>query len=379
MKAETGESIESIMKIRELHTDREIREFVKFPQKLYKYTPYYVPSLLKEDIFTLTRHPALEFCERRLWLAFREDRIVGRIAGIINHRANELRGEQRIRFGWFDVENDPEAAQALLQQVEQWGKEQGLVIVSGPSRYSNMEKQGVLIDGFGEMPSLSCEYNHPYYPQLLELLNYQKEVDYLQYKIPVGEIPKRMEQLSKRIAERYDITLKNFNSKKELLHFARQFFLAMNESFQHIYNFIPLTDSEIDYLIEHNFAIVDKDLVGVLVDQNDEIVGFSLSMPSLNRAFKKADGRLFPFGWLPVLRSLRKNDSVDLILTGVLPEWIPKGIHAVYHYHLHKMFIEKGFRYAITNQQLEDLTASRIWEKYNGEVVARRRCYCKVI
>lgn len=362
--------------IKEVVSRKELKKFVRFPRILYQDSPYYAPSLETEDIQTLTSHPAKSFCEIRLWLAYKGNAIVGRVAGIINHRCNALKGERRIRFGWLDMIEDVEVAKALMTTVENWGRERELLTMSGPSRFSNMEKQGMLVEGFEEMPPVSCEYNYPYYPQLLEQLGFEKEVDYLQYKNEVKEIPEKIKHLSQSILEKYKIKIKEFKDKKELVSHAHAFFIALNNSFVDIYNFIPLTEPEIDYLIKSNFSFINKDLVCILVDENDKVIGVSLSVPSLNKAFKKARGKLFPVGWYHILKALkRKNDTVDLYLTGVLPEWVHKGIHALYHYQLHETFIEKGFQYAITNQQMEILTGSRVWEKYNGKMVFRRRCY----
>jgi hypothetical protein len=361
--------------IKEVKTKKELKRFIRYPKQLYKNCPYYVPPLDSEEYRMLTVHPAKSFCDLRLWLAYRGERLVGRIGGIINHRYNELKDKKRIRFGWFDVEDDFEVAGALFQAVETWGKAAGLLEISGPSRYSNMEKQGMLIFGFDVLSTVSCDYNYPYYPVFLEGLGYEKEEDYVQIKSDLMEIPAKIKQLAPLIANRYGVGVKHFKNKKELMTYARQFFHALNVSFTRIYNFIPLTENEIDYLIKNNFSIANKDLTGIIVDANDAIVGFSFSLPSLSVAFRRSWGRLFPFGWYYIYRALRQNDVIDLYLTGVLPQW--KGISALYHYHLHTNYIAKGFKYGITNQQLESNPGHRIWEKYGGKIITKRRCYVK--
>ncbi|MDR2410486.1 MAG: hypothetical protein LBE13_20575 [Bacteroidales bacterium] len=361
--------------IKEVTTKKEIKQFIHYPKRLYKNCPCYVPPLDASEYKMLTAHPAKSFCDIRLWLAYKNNKIAGRIGGIINHRYNELKDKKRIRFGWFDVDDDIEIAKALLQTVEKWGKEEHLLEISGPSRYSNMEKQGMLTDGFDVVPSISCEYNYPYYPVFMDKLGYEKEEDYLQFKTEIKEIPDKIKTLSHLIAQRYKVSIKEFKDKKDLLKYARSFFYALNKSFMRVYNFIPLTDDEIEYLIKNNFSIANKDLIGIIVDETEQVVGFSFCLPSLSKALQKAQGRLFPCGWYHIFKALKKNDTIDFYLTGVLPQW--RGINALYHYQIHKTCIEKGFKYGITNQQLESNQGARIWEKYGAKVITKRRCYLK--
>ena len=368
-----------MISIQEVKTKKELKQFIRYPRQLYKNCPYFVPSLDGDEYKTLTEHPALSFCSLRLWIAYKEGKIAGRIGGIINHRYNELKNKKRIRFGWLDVDNDIEIAKALLETVENWGKEENLLEISGPSRYSNMEKQGMLVEGFDVLTTISSDYNYPYYPLFMDELGYEKEEDYLQSRTEIKEIPERIKTISNQLSERYGIQVKKFQNKKELFDYAKRFFEALNDSFVNVYNFIPLTGAEIDALVKNNFSFADKDLVGILVDENDRVVGFSFSVPSLSKAFRKANGKLFPLGWYPVWRALKKNDTVELVLTGVLPQWTNRGIHALYHYQLHQTCIDKGFKYAITGQQLERNHNYRIWERYGGTVFARRRCYVKTL
>ena len=367
-----------MISIKEIKTKKELKQFIRYPKQLYKDCPYYVSALEKEEYQILTAHPARSFCSVRLWLAYKDGKIAGRIGGIINHRYNELKNKKRIRFGWFDVDNDMEIAKMLLSTVENWGKEENLLEISGPSRFSNMEKQGMLIEGFERLTTISCEYNYPYYPLFMDSLGYEKEEDYLQFEMEVKEIPEKVKELNVQIAERFRVKVKKFKNRKELSDYAKKFFEALNDSFINVYNFIPLTTDEIDWLVKSNFSMIDKDLIVILADEHDEIVGFSLSVPSLSKAFRKADGKLFPFGWYHILKALKKNDTIDLYLTGVLPH-VNRGILALYHYQLHKNYIDKGYKLAIANQQLESNHAYRIWEKYDGKLISRRRCYVKLL
>ncbi|MDY0015106.1 MAG: hypothetical protein RBS13_02760 [Bacteroidales bacterium] len=365
------------IQIKEVINDKDLRLFIRFPKHLYKHCPYYVPSLESEDWKTLKHHPAKAFCEIRMWLAFQDTKAVGRIAGIINHKCNALKQQQRIRFAWFDTINDTEVASALFNVVENWGREQKLLEISGPSRFSNMEKQGMLIYGFNRMPPISAEYNFPYYPQILENLDYQKEVDYIQYKVAMGPIPEKITRLYEYISKKHKVKIQEFKHKKDMIPYGKKMFLALNQSYSDIYNFIPLSDTEIDYMIKNNFIFLDKDLVNILVDENNKMVGFSLCMPSLSKAFRKANGKLFPFGWYHLLKAMQKNDEVDLYFTGVLPQHSGKGFHLLYHYKLHTTFIKKGYVFANATQQLEYNAAHHIWEEYDSKIVFKRRCYLK--
>lgn len=367
------------MEIKEVTTAKELKAFVRFPRRLYKGCPHFVPALDKGELRALREHPALAFCTLKLWLAYQDGQVVGRIGGLINHKCNDIKEQKRVRFGWFDVIEDVEVARALLETVQNWGREQGMDTICGPSRFSNLEKQSMLVEGFDHTPSICADYNYPYYPEFMEQLGFEKEVDYIQYKVKIEEVPERMKMLADALSERYHIRLRQFSSKKEMMACGREFFEVLNQSYSKIFNFIPLTTAEIDWAVEENFQVADMSLSMLLEDENGKLVGFAFSLPSLSEAFQKADGSLFPFGWWHVLRALKKNKYLDLYLTGVLPEYMHTGIHAIYHRQLHENALAKGFEYAFTSQQLEDNVAARIWTKYNSEQIFRRRCYKKGI
>lgn len=367
------------MEIKEVTTLKEIKTFVRFPKSLYKECPHFVPPLEKGEINTITKHPALSFCDAKFWLAYRDGKIVGRIGGVVNRKCNELKEQKRVRFGWFDTIDDIDVAKALLDTVEQWGKAQGMDTICGPSRFSNMEKQSMLIEGFDVTPLVCADYNYPYYPQLVEQLGFEKEVDYIQYKVPIKEVPEKINRMADLLSQRYNIHLRQFKNRAEMKSLGQEFFAALNRSYINIFNFIPLTKEEIDWTVDEDFQVADASLSSILEDENGKVVGFAFCLPSLSEALKKAKGSLFPFGWIPVLRALKKNDSIDLYLTGVLPEYHNSGIHVLYHKQIHENSLARGYKYAYTSQQLEDNTAARIWPKYGGELIARRRCYKKRI
>ena len=219
------------MKSKEVIKKRDLNTFIRFPRSLYHKSPYYVPALEEDERKTLTQHPALAFCDLRLWLAFRNGKPVGRIAGIINRKCNLLKNQQRIRFGWFDAIDDPEVTKALMNEVETWGRSENLTEISGPSRFSNMEKQGMLVMGFDKMPSISSEYNYEYYPQFIEQLGFQKEVDYIQYQVKVNEIPERLKMLNEIIQRKYKVHIKGIYLPKELTKYGKSFLQPSIEVF----------------------------------------------------------------------------------------------------------------------------------------------------
>ena len=367
-----------MIEIREVTTSKDLKTFVRFPRKLYKKDLYFVPALERGEIEDLTHNPASKFCDSKLWLAYRNGKVVGRVAGIINHKCNEHWHQQRARFGWIDFINDIEVAKALLDTVEKWACEKGLKEVHGPSGFSNMDKQGMLVEGFEESIPIAGVYNFAYYPVLLEKLGYVKEVDWVQYEMNASQpVPDAVERISDIICRKYNVTLKTFKKNKEILPYARKFFYALNDSFKDIYNFIPLTDEEIDYQTKKYFSLLCPDMMNIVVDKDDNVVGFALCMPSFTKAFRKAKGKMFPFGWYHIMKALRNYDVIDLYFNGVHPDWQNKGLHALYHNELNKNSIKRGVRLAVSTQQLETNMASKVWDKYEGRQHLRRRCYSK--
>ena len=367
------------MIIQEVSTAHDLREFIQFPKKLYKGCPYYIPPLDTGEMATLTKHPALDFCQLKMWLAREDGQVVGRIAGIINEKCNELKNQKRVRFSWFDTIEDENVAKALMETVEKWGAEQGMEEICGPSRFSNMEHQAMLVEGFDHPSTISCDYNYPYYPQFMEQLDFEKEVDYVQYKVKVQAVPEAIERIAQRVEQQHHIHVRHFRSRTELKKKGREMFKVLNESYHKIFNFIPLTEKEIDWVIRNDLAVARLDLISILEDDQGKMVGISFCLPSLNRTLQKINGKLFPFGWMHILRAIKKNKNVDMYLTGVLPEYNNSGIHVLYHKELNEVFLANGYEYAYTSQQLEDNPAQHIWSRYASEPYCRRRCYKKSI
>ena len=308
-------------------------------------------------------------------------KVVGRICGMINPRYNERFGTKRARFGWFDTIEDIEVTKLLIGTAEAWAKSQGMTEIHGPLYYNTMGKQGMLVEGYENLSLFNCLYNYPYYNDFLTSLGFEKECDWLQYKLKADqEVPEKMVAIADRLMERYKLKegdIDTFKHDKTLVH---KFFKIYNESFAaNVYNFIPLTDEEIDEEAEASMSRLDKRLCCVLLDEHDEIAAFGISFPSLSVAFQKARGKMFPFGWIHLLKALKKFDTIDLMINGAAPKWQNTGVSSVYHNIMSRKYREAGVKWAITNPQIETNKAVNVWDRYEHKLYMRRRCYIKKI
>lgn len=367
--------------VKEVASKKELKKFIRFPFKLFKGNKFWVPPLIAEEKATLNpqKNPAFEYCEAKYFIAYKDGKLAGRIAGIVNTRANEIWNTKFVRFGWIDFTEDIEVAKALLSAVEEWGKSKGMTAIQGPLGFTDMDMEGMLVEGFDRLPTIANIYNFPYYPQYMEELGYHAAEDWIQMKFNASQpVPEKVERINKLITEKYKLRILKIKKRKDVMPYAHNFFETLNASFVSLYGFAPLTDKEIDKYIKQYFNFLDMKLVCLLIDENDKVVAFGVSMPSLSRAYQKAKGRLFPFGFIHLLRALKKYDSIDLYLNGVHPDWQAKGIHSIYYTELNKRYIQLGVKMAISNQQLvSNQQAISIWKNYDAEPYLRRRCYEK--
>ena len=367
--------------IKEVTTKKEFNSFFEFPYTLFRNDKMWVPQLLSGEkrTFNPEKNPAFEFCKAKMFLAYKGNKVVGRIAGIINYKVNEVWGQNRIRFGWIDFVDDKEVAQQLLKAVEDWDKQEGLTEIVGPIGFTNMDKTGMKVYGFEVDDPMSCYYSPEYYSKIMDEIGYQKEVDTIQYVMQGSQpIPDKVLRINNLIKEKYKLKIVKDISKKELIkRYGVKIFEAINKSYEGLFGFVPLTEKQIHYYIKQNFSFLDLKMICFIVDENDDIVGFGVSMPSLVDALRKSKGKLFPFGWIHVLKALKNYEKTSLLLTGVTPEWQNKGIHSLYHAEMNINYIALGVKTAIASPQLEHNEAHRVWEKYNSEVAIRRRIYIK--
>lgn len=371
-----------MIEIRKVDSKKELKRFIHFPNELYKGSRQWVPALDFDEMETLRKdkNPAFEHCKAEYWLAYKDNKVVGRVAGIINFVANEKWGK-KVRFGWIDFIDDPEVPKQLLSTVEQWGKENGMTEIQGPLGFNDMDKEGILVEGFENTPTISSIYNYEYYPKHIEKLGYEKAEDWLQYKIHIGDhVPEKIVRVNNLISNRYHLRTLSFTSKSELKKYAHPLFETLNVAFANLYGYSKLTDKEIQRIVNNYFTFIDPRFVSIVVDEKDHVIAFGISIPNLSEAFKKAKGKILPFGFIHLLKGLKNTNSIDLLLNGVHPDWQNKGIHTLYYTRLNQAYIDCGTEIAITNPQLETNTnAVHIWNNYDRELFMRRRCYIKKI
>lgn len=369
--------------IKEVTSKKELKKFVKFNIELYKDNPYQIPGLIEEEMVTLDKkkNPAFEVCDAIYFLAYKDGKIVGRIAGMINRRSNEVWNQQRARFGFVDFIDDAEVVDALFDAVEKWAKEQGMKEIHGPMGFTDMDHEGMLIEGFDQLGTMAAIYNYPYYPQHMERMGYGHDQDWHEFKIYIPEgVPDKHLRIGEIVKKKYGLKTMKFKNTKEIWPYAQKIFETLNEAYAPLYGFAPLTQKQIDYYVKMYIPMIRLDLVTLIIrEEDDTVVGFGISLPSLSRAMQKARGHLFPFGWIHLLKALKmKPKVIDLYLTGVLPEYQNKGVNALLFNDLIPVYINLGVEYAESNPELATNNAVQAqWDYFKREHHKTRRAYIK--
>lgn len=371
------------LEIRRVRTRRELRRFVDFPFRLYRGSPWWVPPLVADELKTLSpdRNPAREFCDAECWLALRSGEVVGRIAGIVNHRANERWNQRRARFGWIDFVDDEAVPRALLETVEAWAAERGLEELHGPLGFCDLDPEGMLVEGFEELANLGAIYNHPYYPEHLTRLGFEKDVDWIEFRLKIPpEVPKKLVQLRRIVESRTGVRIVTFTRKSEFVPYVKPVLELLNSAYADLYGFVPLTERQQAALVESYFGMLRPEFVFVALDGDDRLAAFGITGPSLSRALQRARGHLFPFGWLHLLRALKRAKVLDLYLTAVRADLRGKGINALLIEQCNQIAIERGLVEAESNHELEtNDTVQGQWKFFEGRQHKRRRCFVKRI
>ena len=369
------------IKIKEVKSSADLNRFISFQDQLYKGNRYRVPQLHCYERSSLkpTKNPAFDFCESKYWMASIEGKMVGRIAGIINKKSNEIWNEQHVRFGWIDFIDDQNVSEALIKTVENWGISKGLDTIVGPMGFTDMDLEGMLVDGFDEISTQAVLYNYPYYPVHLEKHGYVKDVDWIQHEINVPEqVPEKVKRIASLVLNKYDLHVLKTSKARDLLPFAKSMFYTLNEAFKHLYGFVPLTDKQIAHYTKSYFSMIDPRFVCFVLDKNKKVVGFGISVPSLSVALQKAKGKLFPIGFIHLLKGLRHNNKVDMLLQGVLPEYIKKGVASVFYAEMMQAYIDCGVRTVISSHILEhNYNSHQMFKAYDTRQHLRRRAYKK--
>ncbi|GAB6393758.1 MAG: hypothetical protein MdMp024_0070 [Bacteroidales bacterium] len=373
------------IEIKEVGSKRELRRFVKFNIELYRNNPYHVPGLIDEEMMTLNKrmNPAFDFAEAIYFLAYREGKIAGRIAGIINHKANEIWQQKHARFGFVDFIDNHEVADALFGAVEQWAKARGMEELHGPLGFTDLDHEGMLIHGFDQMGTMATIYNYPYYPMHMERMGYVKAQDWKEFKIYIPDaIPEKHLRIGEIVRQKYGLKALKFKSRKEIWPYAYKLFYALNEAYSPLYGVVPLSDRQIKYYIKMYIPMLRMDMITLIVREADDVVaGFGISLPNLSHALRQAKGHLLPFGFIPLLRALHsKPQVIDLYLIGVLPEYRGKGVNALVFNDLIPVFKNFGAKYAESNPELETNSAVQSqWDYFEREHHKTRRSYKKIL
>ena len=374
--------------IRKVTDKKGLETFIQFHYDLYRGDAYDVPNLHSDEVNTLSadRNPAFDFCEAQYFLAYQDEKVVGRVAAIINHKANKRWGQKRVRFGWIDFIDDRDVSKALLQAVEDWGREKGMKEAVGPLGFTDMDPEGMLTGGFDQLGTQATIYNYPYYPQHIEALGgWLKDNDYVEFKLMVPEeVPEKYAKIAAMIEKRYNLHARKVTRREVFKEgYGQRIFEIINETFKDLYGYSELSQKQIDHYVKMYLPMADLNLITLIEDWNADkkVIGVGITIPSLSRAFQKCrNGRLFPFGWWHVLRALKfqKTEGVDLLLLGVLPEYRAKGANALLFADLIPWYQKYGYKWGESQVEME--TNEKVqsqWGPLEPIQHKRRRCYLK--
>jgi GNAT superfamily N-acetyltransferase len=372
------------IEIREVKTKKDLKKFIWFGINLYKNCEFAAPPLLMDDLLNLTKgsNPALDFCETAYFLAYKDGEIAGRIAGIINPRANETWNQKYARFGWVDFIDDVQVTKALFEAVENWAKGKGMTSIHGPLGFTDFDHEGLLIEGYDKLGTLATIYNYPYYPTQLEKNGYVKDIDWNEYLITVPEVfPEKYFRIADIVKQKFNLTSKRFKSRKEVVNnYAQKIFDLLNLCYKDLYGFTKLDDKQIHFYIKLYFSFFRLDTVSIVVDEKDDVVALGIAMPSFTKALQKAKGSLFPLGWYYMLRALKKNNLIDLYLMAVHPDYQNKGVNSIMFADLMPNAAKNGYKFAESNPELETNTRmSSQWGSFEYVNHKKRRVYIKQI
>ncbi len=372
--------------IKAVTSRKDLKIFARFANNLYKGNRFYVPSMPWDDLntFDKKKNGAFEFCEAGFYLAYRGSEVVGRVAAIVNSKANEAWKVRQVRFGWFDFIDDIEVSRALLDKVIEFGRERGMTQIMGPLGFTDFDPEGMLVEGFDRLSTMALIYNHPYYPEHMKKLGYVKETGWVEYRITIPEeLPERHIKLARLVMERNGLKIRKFTRrqvKKE--KYGRKLFELINETYCVLYGYSLLSEKQIDLYVDVYLGLVDLRMVTFIEDSEGNLIAAGVTMPSLSEALQECRGELLPFGWWHLLKSmyLKKPDTLDLLLVGVKPEWQNKGVNSLLFLDLFKTVKDMGFKYAETNANLEtNAKVQAMWAPFEKELHKRRWVFAKEI
>ncbi|MDO4929720.1 MAG: N-acetyltransferase [Bacteroidales bacterium] len=370
--------------IKKVTTKAELKRYIRYNYELYKDNPYSVPDLYDDmlNTFSPKKNAAFEFCEADHFLAYNDEgKIVGRVTAIVNHRANEAWQKKAVRFGWIDFVDDIEVSRALIDTVKAWGRERGMTEIEGPLGFTDMDAEGMLVEGFDQLSTMATIYNHPYYPEHMAQLGLEKSADWVEMKIYIPDaIPEKHLRISNIISQKYGLHIRKLTDKKMVRTsgIGHEIFRLINEAYTPLFGFSKMTERQIDQYVNMYVPILDLRMVTLVENAENELVAVGISMASLSRALQKARGRLLPFGWYHLLKALmwKRPKVLDLLLVAVRPDYQGKGVNALLFTDLIPVYQKLGFEYAESNPELElnDKVQSQ-WQYFKTEQHKRRRCF----
>lgn len=360
-----------------------LKKYVEFGIDLYKGNDYFVPPLILDEVNTLMpeKNPAFEFCKAQSFMAYRDGVPVGRITGIINNAFNEKTGRKVLRFGWVDFVDDPEVVDALFRAVSIWGRNCGMTEIIGPMGFSDMDHEGMLIEGFDEMGTMATIYNYPYYATHMERMGFVKDADWVEFRMTVPDkLPDKYVRVADIVKRKFELSFYEITSREKVKNeYGRAIFELINETYKDLYGFVPLSDKQIDYYIDMYLGLLRLEDVCLIIDKDKKLVGVGISLPSLSKALRKSGGKLFPNGWWHLLRAIRgHSDVVDLLLVAIAPEYQSKGVNAMLFSYLLPNYVKNGYKFAESNVELEDNeNVQKQWEYFERRQHRRRRAWRK--
>jgi len=371
--------MDSTINVVEAKTKKQLLEYVKFPCSLYKNHPYWVPPLINDELetFDQTKNPAFDQAEAYFFLAYRNNKIVGRIAAIVNWQEIKVQQKPKVRFGWWDVVDDINVTKALLEKVYELGKKHHLSYVEGPMGFSNLDKVGVLTEGYDRLGSMITWYNYPYYKDHLEQLGYVKEKEYFESLFSFSDVhPDSFSKISHLIEQRYRLRIETFTKTKDIIPYVDEMFNLFNTSYEKLASFVAVSERQKEYFKKKYIPFVNPEYILFVLDKENKMVAFSIVMPGFSEALKKANGRLFPFGFYHLLQAKKHSKEVLFYLIGIEPEYQNKGVTAIIFREYYNVFKEKGITLCNRTPELEENNAiHNLWKNFNSTVDRRRRTY----
>ena len=369
----------SEVQIIQVNNEKQLSDFIKFPMELYKNNQNYVPSLINDEknIWNPKENPALAYSEAKQFLAYKDNKLAGRIAVMINYKEAKELGIEKVRFGWLDFIDDEEVSKALINEAIKFAQEKNIKKIEGPMGFTNLDKAGMLTFGFDKLATMIGIYNFSYYPKHLEKLGLIKEKEWVEFEIDFPEVlPDKVLKFSKLIAEKYQLKTLKFKSKEEILPLVEPMFKLLDETYKNLSTYTPISDEQIQHYKEKYFGLIDKDYIICVVDKEYNLVAFAITMPSYSKALQKSKGKLLPFGWWHFMNASRKNDRANFYLIGVHPEYQKRGVTAIIFKEIWNTFRKKGVKFLETNPELEEnKNIQLLWQDYHPVNHKRRRTY----